>query len=96
MIEWDDAKDRLNFTKHGLRFEDAEKIFEGPCISFEDRRFDYGEERFITLGSLEGRVVVVVHVFRGLATRVISMRKANSRERQHYKERLTATRRPGR
>jgi hypothetical protein len=57
--EWDKAKNRGNFAKHGLKFEDAEQVFSGPCVTFEDDRFDYGEDRLITLGLLAGRVVVI-------------------------------------
>jgi uncharacterized DUF497 family protein len=38
--EWDKAKRRINFAKHGLDFEDAEQVFNGPCVTFEDNRFD--------------------------------------------------------
>jgi uncharacterized DUF497 family protein len=40
--EWDDAKNRSNFAKHGLDFADAELVFAGPCVTFVDDRFDYG------------------------------------------------------
>jgi uncharacterized DUF497 family protein len=52
--EWDEAKKRRNAAKHGLCFEDAELVLSGPCVTFEDDRFDYGEERLITLGLLPG------------------------------------------
>ncbi len=74
MFEWDETKNQENLSKHGLSFEDA--------------RCDYGEERFITLGLLSRRVVVIAHTPRGERTRVISMRKANSREQKTYQERL--------
>jgi uncharacterized DUF497 family protein len=38
--EWDEAKNRKNFAKHGFSFEDAEEVFSGPCVTFEDDRFD--------------------------------------------------------
>ena len=41
--ECDDAKNRSNFAKHGLDFADAELVFAGPCVTFVDNRFDYGE-----------------------------------------------------
>jgi uncharacterized protein len=85
---WDTAKNRSNFAKHGLAFEDAERAFAGPCVTFEDSRFDYGEERLITLGVLAGRVVVIAHAPLGEATRIISMRKANRREQETYYQRL--------
>ena len=86
-IEWDENKNLSNADKHGLRFEDARLVFAGHCLTFKDDRFDYGEERLITLGELAGRVVVIVHTPRGDATRIISMRKANEREKRFYKER---------
>jgi uncharacterized DUF497 family protein len=57
--EWDDAKNRSNFAKHGLDFADAELVFVGPCVTLVDDRFDYGEERLVTLGLLAGRVVAI-------------------------------------
>ena len=91
MYEWDDNKNRENFEKHGLNFEDAELLFSGPCVTFADDRFDYGEDRFITLGVLQGRVVLVVHTRREEKIRIISMRKANRREREIYQKRLEET-----
>ena len=88
--EWDEAKSRINFTKHGLSFEDAELVFSGPCVTFVDDRFDYGEERLITLGQLGGRLVVIAHAPRDEGTRIISMRKGNRREQEIYKKRLGA------
>ena len=88
MFEWNEAKGNENLSRHGLSFEDAETIFSGRCVSFEDDRFDYGEQRFITIGLLEGRVVVVAHTTRGENVRIISMRKANKRERTIYQKRL--------
>jgi uncharacterized DUF497 family protein len=86
--EWDEAKNRGNVAEHGLDFQDAERVFAGPCVTFEDNRFDYGEERLITLGLLAGRVLVIAHAPRGLATRIISMRKASRREQEIYYKRL--------
>jgi hypothetical protein len=88
--EWDEAKNRKNLAKHGLSFEDAERVFSGPCVTFEDDRFDYGEERLITLGLLTGRLVVIAHSPRDEGTRIISMRKGNRREQKAYQERLAA------
>jgi uncharacterized DUF497 family protein len=87
--EWDEAKNRKNFVKHGLSFEDAGQVFAGPCVTFEDNRFAYGEERLITLGLLAGRLVVIAHVPRDEGTRIISMRKGNRREQKIYQERLS-------
>lgn len=86
--EWDDAKNRKNFVKHGLSFEDAEQVFAGPCVTFEDDRMDYGEERLVTLGLLAGRLIVIAHSPRDQGTRIISMRKGNRREQKIYQEQL--------
>lgn len=86
---WDEAKNSSNFAKHGLDFADAEQVLAGPCVTFVDSRFDYGEVRLITLGLLAGRVVVIAHAPRGEdTTRIISMRKANQREQEIYQKRL--------
>jgi uncharacterized DUF497 family protein len=74
-FEWDKAKNRSNLVKHGLDFDDAERVLSGPCVTFEDDRFDYGDERLVTLGVLAGRVVVIAHSPRDDKTRIISMRR---------------------
>ena len=88
--EWDETKSRENLARHGLSFHDAADVFAGPFVTVEDTRRDYGEPRFITLGLLRGRTVVIAHTARAGRTRVISMRKANSRETRRYRERLEA------
>jgi uncharacterized DUF497 family protein len=90
--EWDEKKNQTNREKHGLCFEDAEYVFLGETVSFKDDREDYGEERFITMGQLESRVVILIHSQRYLVTRMISMRKANEREKKIYFQRLKETR----
>ena len=80
--EWDEAKNLKNVAKHGLSFEDAEQVFAGPCVTFEDDRLGYGEERLITLGLLAGRLVVIAHSPRDEATRIISKGKGNRREQK--------------
>jgi uncharacterized DUF497 family protein len=89
IYEWDETKNQSNLAKHALDFADAEHVFIGPCVTFVDSRFDYGELRLITLGLLDGRVVIIAHAPRGDdTTRIISMRKANRREQKIYQERL--------
>ena len=88
-VEWDEEKCRANLEKHGLSFDDAWQVLAGDTITIPDERYDYGEDRLITLGRLSGRVVVVVHVARGEKTRIISMRKANAREQEIYQEQLS-------
>ena len=57
---WDEAKRARNLNKHGLDFSQAHEVFKRPSFTFEDKRFDYNEERFITIGLLD-RVIVIVH-----------------------------------
>ena len=53
-FEWDEAKRQANLSNHKLDFADAEIVFSGITFTFEDDRFEYGEDRFITLGLLLG------------------------------------------
>jgi len=80
-FEWDPEKNRQNLAKHGISFEEASTIFEGPVVSAEDEG-DYDEVRERSYGLLNGVVVVcVVHTLRGEKTRIISARKATKAER---------------
>ncbi len=86
-FEWDDDKDRTNIAKHGIGFARAARIFDGPTLDWVDDRQDYGEERTISLGMIEGvLVLVVVHMDRGGVTRIISARIAKRAERGLYEE----------
>lgn len=83
--EWDPVKAAANVAKHGVRFEYAARVFLDPHRrdTVDDRR-DYGEERWVALGSIEGRVYVVTYTMRGRRVRLISARKANPREQARY------------
>ena len=63
-------------------------MFSGPIFELEDDRFDYGEKRYITIGLLRGRMVVLVWTPRGEARHIISIRKANEREQARFKARI--------
>jgi uncharacterized DUF497 family protein len=84
VITWDERKRRLNLKKHGLDFGDAEEVFNDVTYTYEDDRFHYGEERFVTLGFLRGTVVSLVHTEEDDHIHVISMRKATRREQEIY------------
>ncbi|MCB2263657.1 MAG: BrnT family toxin [Candidatus Thiosymbion ectosymbiont of Robbea hypermnestra] len=77
---WHEPKRQATLKKHGLDFEDAERIFSGPTFTFEDNRQDYGEQRWVTLGLLGEQVVVIVHTETKDEIRVISMREAEKDE----------------
>lgn len=79
-FSWSDAKSQSNLSDHGLDFVDAPRVFDGVTYTLEDDRFDYGEERYMTLGLLDGVVVSVVHTESPKLIRVISFRKATKRE----------------
>ena len=87
-FEWDEDKRLTNIHKHGIDFEDVAAVFEGDIVTIEDDRFDYGERRFVTLGLLKGRVVVIVHTERDGVTRIISIRKATRYEKISYFEQV--------
>jgi uncharacterized DUF497 family protein len=81
---WDEPKRQANLGKHGLDFADAEKVFAGPMVLFEDTRIDYGEQRMIGVGLLDYFVVLIVHVENEETIRIISMRKADDNETDLY------------
>ena len=83
-FEWDEAKRKSNIKKHGFDFVDAEKVFDGATFTINDDRFDYGKNRYITLGMLEGVVVVITHLEEDELIRIISMRKATKNEQKIY------------
>ena len=83
-VEFDQAKRDVTLAERGLDFADAVSVFEGRSITFEDERRAYGESRFITIGELGQRMVVIVWTPRGHARRIISMRRANDREQTLY------------
>jgi len=86
-FEWDDNKYHQNITKHGIRFEDAIRIFDGFTVDLVDERFDYGEVREISVGLIDGcAVVVVVHTDRNGKIRIISARPAIKFERKMYEK----------
>lgn len=81
----DPRKNAQNRKKHGYDFGDAPHVIESEkTVTFEDRRFQYNEQRFITLGILRGDVVVIATAETEHEIRVISMRKANRHEKEIY------------
>lgn len=86
-FEWDERKNRSNRRKHGLDFADAEEMFRGPVLVDPDLREDYGERRWVGLGSLRGRTLYVVFTESDAETiRVISLRKGTAREHKQYEK----------
>lgn len=91
-FEWNEEKSISNLKKHGVSFEEAKEVFEDPFhIAKLDHRFDYFEERWITLGkSKEDKILVVANIFFDEngeeIIRIISARKANQKERKFYEQ----------
>ena len=83
-IEFDPAKRDKTWLERGLDFAQAGQVFYGRYLTMQDLRMPYSEPRFITVGVMGGRMVVLVWTQRGNARRIISMRKANDREIARY------------
>jgi uncharacterized DUF497 family protein len=92
-FEWDLAKSNACRNSRNFDFAYVISVFADPALLVEhDQRWDYGEERFRALGIVEGRVYVVVFTRRNKAIRIISARRANSREVKRYEKNSTSQR----
>jgi uncharacterized DUF497 family protein len=84
-FEWDDAKAEANLRKHSISFRAASRVFDDELVLIEqDLTEDYGEDRFVATGLVEGLLVTVVYTERGDRIRIISARKAGSDEQRAY------------
>jgi len=92
-IEFDQDKRDITLRERGLDFADAAKVFSGVAATDPDTRRDYGENRYVTVGLLGERAVVLVWTPRGGKRRIISMRYANDREKTKYSKHLDRSRR---
>ena len=81
---WHESKRQLNLKKHGLDFEDAESVFNGPTSTLEDKRDYQGEQRFNTTGLLGVMVVVITHTETDEEIHFISMREAENHETRQF------------
>ena len=85
-FEWDDAKRKSNLKVHDLDFAEAALVFGGLTASYEDDRFRYNEQRFVTLGLLRGVPVSIVHTESQDVIRIISFRRATHHETAFFFE----------
>jgi uncharacterized DUF497 family protein len=90
LIQWDDEKAKTNYKKHGVLFEVAAQVFDDPlAVSIQDR-FENGEERWQTIGLINGHLLLLVaHTLRDADTgeeviRIISARRPTKQERKRY------------
>jgi uncharacterized DUF497 family protein len=83
---WDERKRVENLRKHGDDFVIVEDFeFDTAIVVIDDRK-DYGELRYRAFGMIGRRLHVLIFTSRGEQTRIISLRRANDRERQRYVE----------
>jgi uncharacterized DUF497 family protein len=87
-ISYDPGKRDRTLSDRGLDFNDAAEVFDGLTAEVEDVRKDYGEPRIICFGFLRGRMIQIVYTPRGAVRHIISMRKANDREKARLASRL--------
>jgi uncharacterized DUF497 family protein len=90
-FEWDSVKAETNFRKHGIRFEEAALVFDDPLHLSAQDRFENGEYRWQTIGTVRGCLVVLVaHTTRfedgSEVIRIISARRAERSERRRYEQ----------
>ena len=86
-FEWDDTKASANFAWHGVSFECARLAFDDVyAVEIEDRRHDYGEDRYVLLGIVRPRLLAVTYTLRGGRIRIISARPDERFERRLYHE----------
>jgi uncharacterized DUF497 family protein len=89
-FEWDERKRLTNLAKHGVDFEVARLIFNGPILEGPDNRRNYGERRVGAYGEARGLVLFVIYTWRGRRRRLISARKAGTHEQEIYRARVAA------
>lgn len=84
--EWDENKRVANLAKHDVDYTDAEQFDWSSAFETIDDRSNYSEERWVALGFIGSRLHVLIYTVRGENIRLISLRKANERERKYYEE----------
>ena len=89
-FEWDEEKAKENLKKHKVSFEEAKTVFNDPFLmTFPDPEHSEKEQRYINIGcSSKGRVLIVIYTEREPNIRIIGCRKATTKERGVYEERV--------
>jgi uncharacterized DUF497 family protein len=83
-VEWDRAKSDWNREHRGFAFDVAADVFSDDYIESKSCGQELGEQRFVAIGSVDGRIVTVVWTPRGTNRRIISARPASRKERKIY------------
>jgi uncharacterized protein len=82
---WNESKNRRNLKVHGVEFEDAVRVFEGPTLERVDDRYDYGEERMYAIGVVNGLEITVIYADVDAGERrIISAWRSEPHERRAY------------
>ena len=87
-FEWDEDKRQRIWRERGIDILRAALIFEGPVLTKADDRRDYGEERLISIGLVDGTCYVVVHTRRESTTRLVTAWKGGRHDRELYQARI--------
>ncbi len=85
-ITFDPRKNERNLRERGLSFEMVEEFDFDSAVYTVDTRKDYGEVRTRALGLIGDKLFALVFTTRGAALRVISLRRANRKERNRYEK----------
>jgi uncharacterized DUF497 family protein len=86
---WDKEKNRYNIQTHGIAFEDAKRIFEGPTVERIDDRFDYREIRIYAIGLVNGMEITVIYTYRNDdEIRIISAWRSEPHEKRSYWQKI--------
>ena len=88
-FEWDEEKRITNIKERGVDFRDAALIFEGPVITKEDMRENYGEQRFRVLGKVDDEYYVVDYTWRGSTCQIISAWRVDEEGKKRYEDILS-------
>lgn len=83
-FEWDEQKRQKNIEKHHVDFVLADALFATEFVTIPDDRMDYGEERWIAGGLIDGQFYVCAFTWRSARVRVISMRRGGHREQRRF------------
>ena len=86
---WNSEKNRVNVRRHGIAFQDAALIFDGPTVEKVDDRFDYGETRIYAIGLVNNLEITVIYTDRANEERhLISAWRSEPHERRYYWQNL--------
>jgi uncharacterized DUF497 family protein len=85
-FEWDELKSERSVALRGFDFEFASRVFDAPFFEREDQRRNYGEQRFVATGEVDGSIITIVWTPRARARRIISAWPASRQERRMYRD----------